>query len=108
VEEPQNRVEVVGQIRKARRQLLEVELKSRVQRRQLLEQPTPFIETAHALHEQTLGRHLNDVAPPDRTKQYLERTIGPRQQTVHRILALQAPGFGVDDDTIAKIDGGLA
>src|SRR5262249_9650833 len=83
-----------------------VDLEDGLERRKLLEQPAPLVEPAHALHEQPLRRQLDDVAAPDVLELYLELAVGPDEQPIDRVLALQPAETDVGDRSVADVDDG--
>src|SRR5581483_5602912 len=81
-----------------------VDLEERRQRRELLAQPAPLVDAAHALHEDGLRRAADDVLVGDRAELDLERRLVPDEGAVDRLLAAQAPELRVDHLAVAEVD----
>ena len=104
VEQPQDAVQLVGDLVQALDQLLVIDLEDRGERRQLLEQAAPLVDAAHALHQEALRRGRNHVLVADRAKLDLEAAAAPDQRAVDRLFAAQPPELGVDDLAVAEVD----
>src|SRR5690606_2421046 len=90
VEQTQDTVQLVGNFVEALDQLVMIDLENTVERGQLLEQATPFVQAPHALHQQPLRRRGYDVGALDRAKFDLEAAGRPDQRSIHRLFAPQA------------------
>ena len=101
---PQDAVELVGDLVQALEQLLVIDLEDRLERRQLLEQASPLVDAAHALHQEALRRRGDDVLAGDRAELDLERAGVPDQRAIDRLFAAEAAELGVDDLAVAEVD----
>src|SRR5215468_9125462 len=104
VEEPEDAVHLVGNLGEPVDELLVVDLEDGLERRELLEETPPLVEPAHPFHEQALRREVDHVLAPDRLELDLELAVGPDEQAIHRVLALQPAELGVDDLAVPKVD----
>ncbi|PRQ05660.1 hypothetical protein ENSA5_02040 [Enhygromyxa salina] len=75
---------------------------------ELLEQSTPLVDPAHALHEQALGRLLDDRVAVDVLELDGEAAVGETEEAIDRLLGLQPAHLGVDDRAVPKPDRGVA
>src|SRR5262249_44264514 len=107
----QNAVHFVGDLRQALDELVMVDGEARLERGQLLEQTAPFVEAAHALHEQALTRQLDDVAAVAYRGPELdvEGALVPHHQAIDCVLAFEPPELRIDDLVVLEVKlGGLA
>ena len=104
VDQPEDRIVVIGDVAESRSELAGIDLEAMGERRQLFEQARPFVEPAHALHQQALRARRDHLAATHGTKHDLEVTLAPGQQAIDRVLALQRTGLGIDHATIAEVD----
>src|SRR5262249_1653293 len=106
IEQAEHPVDLVGDLGEALGELPVVDLEHCLERRQLLEQAAPLVEAPHPLHEEALGAELDDVLAADVLELDLELAVGPDEEAVHGLLALEAPELGVDHLAVAKVDRG--
>src|SRR5213075_1448278 len=64
VEQFEDAVELVGDLVQALEELRMIDLEHRGERRELFQQPSPFIDAPHPLHQETLRGDLDDVIAP--------------------------------------------
>ena len=97
VEQAQQPVHLVGDLRQALGELVVVDLEDRLERRQLLEHAAPLVQAAHALHEQALGGDLDALGPIHRDELHLELALEGVEHPVEGVLALEPAQLRVDD-----------
>ena len=105
VEELEDTVEFVGDLTKTRQQHIVGDGKHRVEMRQMLEHPAPFVHAAHPLHQDPLRRRLDHDGLFDRSHLDLELTGTPDEGAIHRLLAAQAPNASVDNVPFQEEEG---
>src|SRR4051812_44882889 len=74
------------------------------ERRERFEEAAPLVDAAHALHEQALGRRLDDVRAVDLAELDLEVALVPDERAVDRLLPHQLAEGGVDHLAVAEED----
>ena len=88
-------------------QLGVVDLEYARERWQLLEQPAPLVQAAHALRQQVLRGHLDDDGPFDRAEREGIGALLPEKHAVKRSIVRQVGAASVDDLPLAKRDRAL-
>jgi hypothetical protein len=106
VEQTQHAVDLVRDLGQALGELLVVDLEDRLHGRKLLEQASPLVEAPHPLHQQALGRQVDDVLAADVLELDLELAVRPDEQAIDGLLPLEPAELGIDHLAIAKVDGG--
>ena len=107
VEEPQDAVHLVGNLRESVDQLAVVDFEHAIERRELLQQSPPLIDAAHAFHQEPLRRQVDLVVLVVGLKLHRERALVPDEHSVERLLTLEAAGLRVDHLAVAEGDLGL-
>lgn len=74
------------------------------ERRELLEQATPLVHAAHALHQDALRRRVDDVVVLHRAEDDLELRLVPDEAAVNGLFAAERAELGVDDLAVAEIN----
>ena len=101
-EQTKDREVLFGELALAFLELLGVDGEQRVERRQLLHEPTPLVDPAHALHEDALRALGDDLVTVDRLELDVEVTVALAEQAIDRRLALEPTHLRIDDGTIAE------
>src|SRR5262249_50092546 len=101
IEEAEDAVDLVRNLSEPFDQRLVVDLEYRLERRKLLEQPAPLVETAHPLHQEALRREIDHVLATDVLELDLELSVGPDEEPVDGILSLEASELGIDHLAVA-------
>ena len=104
VEQPQDAVDLVGNLGEPLGELAIVDLEHRLERRQLLAQAAPLVDAPHALHQQALRRQLDHVLAPDVLELDLELAFAPHQQAIDGVLAAEPAELRVDHLAVAEVD----
>src|SRR5690606_34608049 len=109
VEEFEEIIDLVGDLGEAIEQLVFMDLKYAVERRELLEESPPLVHAAHAFHEDALyarlDRHLIDADGPEFE---IEASLTPDEEAIDGLFPAEFAEFGVLQCAVLEVDGTAA
>ncbi len=97
VEQPQDAIDLVGNVGEPFGQQAVIDLEDRIQRGHARQQPPPLVDAAQSLHQQVMRRRLDRVLAADALPLDGQPARRPAKQPVHGVTPRQPPDLGVDD-----------